>query len=220
MERSHIFSTELTVCRHSRDPEATQAQILDAAESEFAKHGLSGARIGNIAKRAGITTAMIHYYFNNKEGLYLAVLQRPVREIQEILQQLKLRELPPEEALSECIKGIIDYESKHRHRAMIMFHEANQNQGKYFQQLNWAGNFAAVLEVIERGIRLGIFRSVDPFLTMIEITGICVMYFTCYENIKHLRPDLDWLSEERIKMHTSQTIDLVIRGLRSNNLNN
>lgn len=55
--------------RQIRDAEVTQQQILDAAEIEFARHGLKGARLSAIAERASITTAMIHYYFENKEGL-------------------------------------------------------------------------------------------------------------------------------------------------------
>lgn len=56
--------------RQVRDPEATKVQILDAAESEFAKHGLSGAWTEAIASRSGVTKAMIYYYLESKEGLY------------------------------------------------------------------------------------------------------------------------------------------------------
>ncbi|MBD0264090.1 MAG: helix-turn-helix transcriptional regulator, partial [Tolypothrix sp. Co-bin9] len=61
--------------RQVRDAEMTQQQILDAAELEFARHGLKGTRMSDIAAHARITTATIHYYFENKEGLYRAVLQ-------------------------------------------------------------------------------------------------------------------------------------------------
>ncbi|NJP21336.1 MAG: TetR family transcriptional regulator [Hydrococcus sp. CRU_1_1] len=40
--------------RQVRDAEATQAQILDAAEEEFARYGLAGARIDAIAARTGV----------------------------------------------------------------------------------------------------------------------------------------------------------------------
>lgn len=40
--------------RQVRDAEATKAQILDAAEEEFAKYGLAGARIDAIAARTGV----------------------------------------------------------------------------------------------------------------------------------------------------------------------
>ncbi|HBE35140.1 MAG TPA: TetR family transcriptional regulator, partial [Cyanobacteria bacterium UBA11368] len=67
--------------RPFRDAEKTQQQILDAAEQEFSRHGLNGARMSAIATRAKVTTATLHYYFENKESLYRAVLQRPVDEV-------------------------------------------------------------------------------------------------------------------------------------------
>ncbi|MDA0978116.1 MAG: TetR family transcriptional regulator C-terminal domain-containing protein [Proteobacteria bacterium] len=48
--------------------------ILMAAEEEFARHGLKGARMQAIADRAGLPKANVHYYFRNKNRLYLAVL--------------------------------------------------------------------------------------------------------------------------------------------------
>jgi len=82
-----------------RDAAATQRQILDAAEQEFAHHGLKGARMSAIAQAAQVTSATLHYYFENKENLYKAVLQRPVDEVQSILAQQNFDALSPEEAL-------------------------------------------------------------------------------------------------------------------------
>ena len=48
--------------------------ILLAAQEEFAAHGLKGARMQAIADRAGLPKANVHYYFQNKASLYLAVL--------------------------------------------------------------------------------------------------------------------------------------------------
>ncbi len=62
--------------RTVRNPEATKTQILDAAEEEFARYGLAGARTEPIAANTGVTKAMIHYYFGTKEELYQAVLKR------------------------------------------------------------------------------------------------------------------------------------------------
>jgi AcrR family transcriptional regulator len=58
---------KIAVKAPTRDAEATRSSILDAAEHEFAKVGLWGARTESIAARTGVTKAMIHYYFENKE---------------------------------------------------------------------------------------------------------------------------------------------------------
>ncbi|MEZ5448536.1 MAG: TetR/AcrR family transcriptional regulator [Thiolinea sp.] len=41
-------------------------KIIAAAEIEFAQHGFKGASIQNIAKRAGLPKANVHYYFSSK----------------------------------------------------------------------------------------------------------------------------------------------------------
>lgn len=53
-----------------RDPERTKARILDAATEEFSAKGFAGARVSEIAARAGVNSQLIAYYFDGKEGLY------------------------------------------------------------------------------------------------------------------------------------------------------
>ncbi|GDX81571.1 hypothetical protein LBMAG42_33820 [Deltaproteobacteria bacterium] len=52
----------------------TSDRILAAAAEEFAGHGLAGARTVRIARSAGVTHAMLHYYFRSKDELYRSVL--------------------------------------------------------------------------------------------------------------------------------------------------
>ncbi|MFC6156089.1 TetR/AcrR family transcriptional regulator [Kribbella sp. NPDC058693] len=59
-----------------RDAERTRQQLLDAAVIEFGAHGFGGARVSEIAARAGVNKQLISYYFGGKEGLYKAVADR------------------------------------------------------------------------------------------------------------------------------------------------
>lgn len=59
-----------------RDAERSRATLLDAAQIEFADHGLAGARVGAIAARAGLNKQLISYYFGGKQGLYDAIIER------------------------------------------------------------------------------------------------------------------------------------------------
>ena len=56
--------------------EKTKGRILDAAEQLFSLHGLHGVTIRQIAKQTGVDTALLHYYFGNKAGIFDAVLLR------------------------------------------------------------------------------------------------------------------------------------------------
>lgn len=201
--------------RQVRDAEATQKQILDAAMAEFAKHGLSGARIEAIAKGASVTTAMIYYYFESKEGLYQAVLQRLASDINDWMPQLDLDSLPPESALKQLMQGYIAYEAKNPYFGKILWQEAIQNQGRYYKQTNWQEGFKEAITILQRGMTEGCFRPLDPFITAIHIAGICSFYFDAYENLKYLVPDLDLLSPEMIEKHTQEAINLILAGVLS-----
>lgn len=60
------------------DSENTENRILEAAEAEFLEQGYDGARTISIAERAGVTHAMLHYYFRTKEQLFHRILEEKV----------------------------------------------------------------------------------------------------------------------------------------------
>lgn len=57
-----------------RDAAATRARLLAAARDEFAEHGIGGARVERIAKRAGVNKERIYGHFGNKDALFEAVM--------------------------------------------------------------------------------------------------------------------------------------------------
>src|SRR5690349_15074685 len=71
-----------TAARERRGPQAgrirraNEALLLDAAEAVFAERGFGGATTAEIARRAGLPKANLHYYFGTKDAIYRAVLDR------------------------------------------------------------------------------------------------------------------------------------------------
>ena len=59
-----------------RDSAATRRRLLDAAEAEFARYGLAGARVARIAEAGGANKQAIYAYFGDKTGLFDAVLAK------------------------------------------------------------------------------------------------------------------------------------------------
>ena len=72
--------------RPSDDP-AIRDRMLEIALHEFSAHGFRGVSVTAIAKQAGATPAMIHYYFDSKQGLYEAVLEHALGPILQRLQE-------------------------------------------------------------------------------------------------------------------------------------
>jgi AcrR family transcriptional regulator len=82
-----------------RDPERTKARIIEAATAVFAAKGFAGARVSEIAARAGVNQQLISYYFDGKEGLY--------REMGRRWRAHEAEAMPDELPLAELIKRYV-----------------------------------------------------------------------------------------------------------------
>src|SRR3954471_28017 len=92
-----------------RDPAATRRKLLTAARREFAQNGLAGARVDEIAARAGVNKQLVYHYFGDKDAIYLAVLEWVYEEIREQERKLNLEGLPPERAIKQLIESSFDH---------------------------------------------------------------------------------------------------------------
>ena len=67
----HLFNTSI---HGALDENDVKARVLSAGRTEFAQRGLDAGSVRSIGKRAGVTAAMINYYFGGKRALYDAVV--------------------------------------------------------------------------------------------------------------------------------------------------
>lgn len=217
MIRSTKVKRTSKITRNTRDSKATQAEILDAAVEEFARHGLANARIEEIAAHTGVTKAMIYYYFNSKEGLYQAVLEQGFKTYFRPLQELSLESLPPKTALEQFVRCLLSNLVSNPNWPLIMCYEALQNQGEYYKCANIQSIDAQLIEILERGVADGSFRPLEPRFTGTDIMGICVFYFLGREGIKHLFPGKRMLSKQMLELHVQQALDLILAGVLHTN---
>lgn len=70
----------------NRMGENTKEKILEVARQEFLEKGFEAARVEDIARRAGITKAMLYYHFNTKENIYNEMLTKLIAEVRREFQ--------------------------------------------------------------------------------------------------------------------------------------
>lgn len=198
----------------SRDAELTRSRILDAAEEEFAKGGLLGARTEAIAANTKVTKAMIYYYFEDKEKLYQAVLERAFARRVSAVQKLDLVGSPADEALRSFVQSFLAEVACNPNLPPILLFEAIQNKGKYYKDIAIAALYGPMEQIIRRGVKEGVFREVEPRHATVNIMGASVFYFCSRENVKHLwEPGTDLLAPEMVSQHIKEVIELVMEGL-------
>ncbi|MCL6284928.1 TetR family transcriptional regulator [Ruegeria sp. 2012CJ41-6] len=164
-----------------RDADATRARILAAARAEFARSGLSGARIDDIAERAQANKRMIYHYFGNKEALFTAVLEAAYLHIRSAEQQLDLDSLDPRDALDRLVRFTWDYYLEHP-ELIALANSENLHQGRHIRRVDSLPQSARslvdlVARILDRGQRAGVFRDgVDAAQLTITIAAIGCYY--------------------------------------------
>jgi AcrR family transcriptional regulator len=109
----------------SPEGETTRERILDVAEALFARKGLAGTAVRDIAREAGLTAPSLYNHFVGKQALYEAVIARGVQPLFDLIQNLG-----PDPAASEIdragaiLDGIMDHLAEHPNLAKLFQHES------------------------------------------------------------------------------------------------
>jgi AcrR family transcriptional regulator len=169
--------------RASRDPERTQALILQAATAEFSEKGIGGARVDTIAERAGTNKRMLYHYFGDKTGLYVAVLEAAYGAIRSAEREMDLTHKDPETALSELSRFTWQYFLKHPEFISLLntenLHKAEHLKGSR-KLMEMHSHLVTELEqVLKRGAKAGIFRAgIDPLNVYLTIASLGYFYLS------------------------------------------
>lgn len=161
----------------SRNPERTEADILQAAVREFAEHGYHGARIVRIAKAARCNPRMIYHYFGGKEPLYVASLDHVYATIRNREAHLNLAEGDAVDGLRRLVTFTYDYFDENPDFLHITRNE-NMLGGRFIRRSRMIRSMSSPLTVsigrlLDRGIESGQFlHRPDPLQLYLSIVAL------------------------------------------------
>jgi len=167
----------------TRDADRTQQEILRAAMAEFAERGLGGARIDNIAERAGVNKRLIYYYFGAKDELFLAVLEQTYADIREAERELHLETANPADAVRRLVAFTWNHYLAHP-EFLTLLNSENLHRARHLKDSRRIREMNSPLiqtlgDVLERGRRDGVFRGgVDAVQLYISIAGLAYFYLS------------------------------------------
>jgi TetR/AcrR family transcriptional regulator len=204
--------------RQRRNPAATRKKLLTAARREFADSGLAGARVDEIADRAGVNKQLVYHYFGDKDALYLAVLEWVYEEIRSHERELNLEGLPPQRAIRKLIESSFDHLAAHPDFIVLLNDEnrggARHVRGSRRLEAMHSPLVSMVSKILKEGVRTGAFRrGINPLHLYISIAGLSYFFFSNTPTLSAIFGK-DLASPAAKRARRKHVVDLVLQALR------
>ncbi|MDQ5984992.1 MAG: hypothetical protein CSYNP_00696 [Syntrophus sp. SKADARSKE-3] len=157
----------------------TNERIVQAATEVFSELGYGGARVDEIARRAGVNKATLYYHIGDKKALYAVVLHSVIGHTAErIEKELGPDTLSPVEKIRAYIRGFAHAIEHNPRVAPIMMRELASG-GKTLPDVvaqDFARIIAIVTAILKEGYEKGVFIKVTPFIIHMMAAGCMVFY--------------------------------------------
>ena len=158
----------------------TRDTILAAATKVFARYGYDGGSIEKISNAAKSVDRMIYYYFGNKEGLFIEVLENAYRRMNDAELKLKLDTDRPIDGLNAVIAFVLSYYRKNPEFISLLNLE-NLQRGKHIAKSQRAREYsspaiAIVSQLLQHGAEQGQFRR-DVSARNVYLLILATAYF-------------------------------------------
>jgi TetR/AcrR family transcriptional regulator len=163
-----------------RDPDATRDALVAAGTALFAERGYDGASVAAIAAGARVNKAMISYHFGGKRGLYRAIVRGTFSEIVARAEALADASRPAPDLLRGLVALIAETAAaRHAHFPAMMLREVLTGGRRLDAEIiAYPLRVAEVVRrIVDRGVREGSFRPVDPLLTHLTLVGSVLFFF-------------------------------------------
>ena len=202
-----------------RNPDRTRASILVAAQHEFAAKGLSGARVDAIAGRARANKRMIYHYFGNKDGLYLAALERVYEDLRGTERTLDLADLEPAAAIERLVEFTFDYSRSHPELISLINNE-NLHGARYLRQSKKVRQLHSpfvrlIDDILRRGEATGVFRpGLDAVELYITIAAVGYFYLSNNRTLSAIF-GRNLLSAAACRRRKKHNVDLILHAIRA-----
>lgn len=190
-----------------------RGQLLVAARDKFTRHGFDAVSIRQLAAAAGTTPAMIHYYFEDKHGLYRALMEEVIPPVLAELES-RTEELGRPLTVADFMTAYLGMFRANPWLPPLVFREM-QAGGERFRR-HFIGHFASrARHVLGAALRADksaqrVRADLDPQLALVSVMSLCVFPFLAKPMLEKVL-DLEF-DEDFVARWSQYASDLFYRG--------
>jgi TetR/AcrR family transcriptional regulator len=156
-----------------------ELKIMNAARSVFAEMGFGGARMEEIARRAGVNKATIYYHIGDKKELYAAVIHQVIGNTTDRIAENIGRAATPEEKIVVYIKTIAEAMDMNPQMPPLIMREiasGGDNLPDVFVLEDFARLIGIVKGILDEGISAGVFAETPPLILHFMVVSTFAVY--------------------------------------------
>jgi AcrR family transcriptional regulator len=192
----------------------SEQNILEAAKKVFLQNGMKQTTMQKIADEAGVNKALLHYYFRNKESLYLAVFSGVVKAAIPSMAGILIARQPLAITISRFISAYFNLLESNQYLANFMIMDLQQNPERVIQQFTQISP-QRLFRIINYKLRKEGIGHISAEHLMVNTVALCIFPFI-------IRPMIDGVIFRNnevsktafLKEHKQVVIDFVLKVLK------
>lgn len=199
----------------------TENQILDAAEAVFQSKGMDGARMQEIADKAGINKALLHYYYRSKQQLFEAVFKQAFSLLAPQLDRIINDDSSIEEKIRNFTFNYISFVSNHPYLPNFIIQELNRNPD-FAERLRHTEGFPNIEKFkrqLNDEIEKGTIIPIKAEQLLINIIALNVFPFIAKPLLKTFINIDDATYKQLIEYRKTEVADFIINSIKPKNEN-
>lgn len=198
-------------------PENTEQQILDAAKAIFQEKGMNGARMQEIADKAGINKAMLHYYYRSKQLLFEAVFKKAFALLAPQLNAILNDDSSIQDKIRNFTTDYISFILKHPYLPTFVIQELNRNPAFILKiQENEAfPNLDKFNAQVAKEVDAGLLKPIDGNQLFVHIVSLNIFPFVATPLINGFLKLSDKEFKTLMEQRKKEVSEFIINSIKS-----
>lgn len=197
----------------------TEEIILKAAEEEFLENGYGNAKMLSIAKRAGVSHSMLHYYFRTKENMFRQIFHKKIDYIGINVLGIIDKHLPFDETVRKIVETQFDFVAVNPKLPLFALNEVVSNKENREMLIDahlprLQKNFAAIDAMLKSEAEKGTIRPISVTDFLLNIIAINISIFLTFPMLEYLGTFGNFTREEILSARRESNVQFVLNSLK------
>jgi AcrR family transcriptional regulator len=199
----------------------TEQTILEAAEAEFLDKGFGSAKMMAIARRAGVSHSMLHYYFRTKDNLFQMIFRKKIRMLSQLFGDVSGLQLTFFDTIRFIVEKQFDLIAENRRMPRFILHEIISSKDHLNVMLEVAPPIIAEILVrldhmLKAEIEKGSIRPVSIHDLIVNIIALNVSSFVHLVLLERICLEMDdAMKETYLRNRRESNVQFILSALRT-----